>query len=240
MPMEKQNTVENQLAHTITQTEFDSDYDKTAKKLLANKQILAQIMKGCVDEYSECSVEEIAEKYIEGTPEVGTVGVHVDDTNRSPKAPEVITGSNNEDSTLTEGTVRYDVRFDAITPTTANDAASQDVIRLIINVEAQTAFNPGYPLTKRAIYYCSRMISAQHGPIFKKSEYGKIRKVYSIWVCTKPSDEFQNTLTRYSIRPEQLIGNAAEKSENYDLMSVVTICLGKPDEIGRASCRERV
>ena len=45
MPMEKQNTVENQLAHTITQTEFDSDYDKTAKKLLANKQILAQIMK---------------------------------------------------------------------------------------------------------------------------------------------------------------------------------------------------
>jgi predicted transposase YdaD len=26
-----------------------------------------------------------------------------------------------------------------------------------------------------------------------------------------------------------LIGNATEKSENYDLMSVVTICLGKPD-----------
>ena len=229
MPMEKQNTVENQLAHTITQTEFDSDYDKTAKKLLANKQILAQIMKGCVDEYSECSVDEIAEKYIEGTPEVGTVGVHVDDTNRPPKAPEIITGSNNEDSTLTEGTVRYDVRFDAIAPATANDAAQQDVIRLIINVEAQTAFNPGYPLTKRAIYYCSRMISAQHGPIFKRSEYGKIRKVYSIWVCTKPSDEFQNTLTRYSICPEQLIGNATEKSENYDLMSVLTICLGKPD-----------
>ena len=125
--------------------------------------------------------------------------------------------------------IQYDVRFDAIVPTAVHDAASQDVIRLIINVEAQTAFNPGYPLTKRAIYYCSRMISAQHGPIFRKSEYGKIRKVYSIWVCTKPSDKFQNTLTRYSIRPEQLIGNATEKSENYDLMSVVTICLGKPD-----------
>ena len=125
-------------------------------------------MKGCVDEYSECSVDEIAEKYIEGTPEVGTVGVHVDDTNRLPRTPEVITGSNNEDSTLTEGTVHYDVRFDAIAPTSAHDAASQDVIRLIINVEAQTAFNPGYPLTKRAIYYCSRMISAQNGPIFKK------------------------------------------------------------------------
>ena len=208
MPMDKQNTVETQLAHTIIQTEFDADYDKTAKKLLANKQILAQIMKGCVDEYSECSVDEIAENYIEGAPEVGTAGVHVDDTNRPHKALDVITGSNNEDSTLTEGTVRYDVRFDAIAPGTAND-----VIRLIINVEAQTAFNPGYPLTKRAIYYCSRMISAQHGPIFRKSEYGKIRKVYSIWVCTKPSKEFQNTLTRYSIRPEPLIGTAAEKHE---------------------------
>lgn len=51
-------------------------------------------MKGCVDEYSECSVDEIAEKYIEGTPEVDTVGVHVDDTNRLPRTPEVITGSN--------------------------------------------------------------------------------------------------------------------------------------------------
>lgn len=125
--------------------------------------------------------------------------------------------------------IQYDVRFDAIVPTAVHDAASQDVIRLIINVEAQTAFNPGYPLTKRAIYYCGRMISAQHGSIFKKSEYGKIRKVYSIWVCTKPSEKFQNTLTRYSIRPEPLIGNAVEKTENYDLMSVVTICLGKPD-----------
>ena len=213
--------MENQLAHAITQTEYDSSYDKAAKKLLANKQILAQIMKNCVNEYSACSVDEIAEKYIEGTPEVGTVGVHVDDTNRPKKTSDVIVGSNNEDSTLTEGTINYDVRFDAIAPTSEDSTAQKDVIRLIINVEAQTAFNPGYPLTKRAIYYCSRMISAQHGPIFTNSEYGKIRKVYSIWVCTHPTREFQNTLIRYSIRPEQLIGNAVEKSENYDLMSTL-------------------
>ena len=40
--------MENQLAHAITQTEYDLSYDKAAKKLLANKQILAQIMKNCV------------------------------------------------------------------------------------------------------------------------------------------------------------------------------------------------
>ena len=163
-------------------------------------------MKGCVNEYSDCTVDDIVEKYIEGTPEVGSVGVHVDDTNRPKKSTDVIKGSNNEDSTLTEGTLFYDVRFDAIAPKSADSAEQEEVIRLIINVEAQTKFKPEYPLTKRAIYYCSRMISAQHGPIFTKSEYGKIRKVYSIWICTQPSDGFENTLTRYSIKPEQFAG----------------------------------
>ena len=36
-------------------------------------------------------------------------------------------------------------------------------------------------------------------------------------------------MIRYSIRPEMLIGNAVEKTENYDLLSVVTICLGAQD-----------
>ena len=160
--------------------------------LLNLLQGLAQIMKGCVNEYSDCTVDDIIEKYIEGT-------------------------------------LFYDVRFDAIAPKAEDSAEPEKVIRLIINVEAQTKFKPGYPLTKRAIYYCSRMISAQHGPIFTKSEYGKIRKVYSIWICTKPPKNFENTLTRYSIKPEQLIGEAQEETENYDLLSVVIICLGKPD-----------
>ena len=53
--------MENQLAHAITQTEYDLSYDKAAKKLLANKQILAQIMKGCVNEYSDCTVDDIVD-----------------------------------------------------------------------------------------------------------------------------------------------------------------------------------
>ena len=33
----------------------------------------------------------------------------------------------------------------------------------MINVEAQNDFYPGYPLVKRGIYDCSRMISPQYG-----------------------------------------------------------------------------
>ncbi len=226
--MENQRIVENHLAHTIGQTENESRYDKATKKLLANKLVLAHIMKGCVEEYRSCPVNEIAEKYIEGEPEIGAVGVHADDTNRAHRstADSTISGSNSEDATLTEGTIYYDVRFNAIAP--KSDAEPEELIRLIINVEAQNKFKPGYPLTKRAIYYCSRMISAQHGSVFTKSEYEKIKKVYSIWVCTNPPEEFQNSVTRYSIKAESIIGNAAEKTENYDLMSAVMVCLGKP------------
>ena len=186
-------------------------------------------MKGCVNEYSDCTVDDIVEKYIEGTPEVGSAGVHVDDTNRPKKSTDVIKGSNNEDSTLTEGTLFYDVRFDAIAPKSADSAEQEEVIRLIINVEAQTKFKPGYPLTKRAIYYCSRMISAQHGPIFTKSEYGKIRKVYSIWICMKPPQYRENTITRYRLVEEYLVGEGKEPIRNYDLLSIIMLCLGGPD-----------
>ena len=79
MPMEKQGTVENQLAHTIDQTEYDSRYDRTAKKLLANKQILAQIMKGCVNEYSDCTVDDI----------VGTFGVPVEEHRKESEVQQM-------------------------------------------------------------------------------------------------------------------------------------------------------
>ena len=100
---------------------------------------------------------------------------------------------------------------------------------MIVNVEAQNKFYPGYPLIKRGVFYGSRMISAQDGSVFTKSHYEKLRKVYSIWICTNPPKKRENTITRYHITEENLIGNVHEKVEYYDLLSVIMICLGKPD-----------
>ncbi len=47
-------------------------------------------------------------------------------------------------------------------------------------------------------------------------------------MLNKPAVSIKYGVMKFNIRPEQLIGNAVEKSENYDLMSVVTICLGEP------------
>lgn len=62
---------ENYLAQSISQVDADARYDEGVKRLLANKSILAVIMKECVPEYRGCTVREIAEKYIEGEPQIG-------------------------------------------------------------------------------------------------------------------------------------------------------------------------
>lgn len=68
-------------------------------------------MKSCLEEYRDCDVKNIAEKYIEGQPEVGVVPVAPDETNAAR-----IRGIHNEDASLTEGTVTYDIRFLATAP----------------------------------------------------------------------------------------------------------------------------
>lgn len=219
---------ETYLAHTIAQTEYEARYDKAAKKLLADRLVLAHILKGCVPEYRDLNIFDIADKYIEGEPQIGMVGVDMDDTNRGKKHETKVAGLNNEDMSQSEGTVYYDVRFNAAAPS----SYGEEYIRLIINVEAQNRFRPQYPLTKRAVYYCSRLISAQQGTVFTNSEYGKLRKVYSIWICVNPAKDFKNTITRYSFQPENIVGNAAEKKENYDMISIVMVCLGDMDDRG--------
>ena len=57
-------TRENILSQTISiagQSE-STVYDNVCKKLLANKVILAWIMKSCMEEYEDCSIEEITQK----------------------------------------------------------------------------------------------------------------------------------------------------------------------------------
>ena len=150
------------------------------------------------------------------------MAVAADETNRV----SMIRGAGNEDTSLTEGTVTYDIRFFAIAP------VSGELIRLIINIEAQNDFYPGYPLIKRGIYYCCWMISAQYGTEFTNSHYVNIKKVYSIWICMNPPKSRENSITRYYIAEENLVGSVKEQKADYDLMAAVMICLGKEGDSG--------
>ena len=141
------------IAEDIRVTDQNSQYDAACRRLLSDKTILAWIMKSCLAEYRDCDIKEIAEKYIEGTPQVhegepqvSEVPVMPDETNAAK-----IRGVSNVDTSRTEGTVIYDIRFLAVAP------SDGELIQLIVNVEAQGQFYVGYPLIMRAIYYCSRM-----------------------------------------------------------------------------------
>ena len=210
--MDEQTT----LAQGLHITDDSAGYDAACKRVLSEKAILARIMKSCLEEYKNCDVNEIAEKYIEGQPQVSAVPVLPDENST------LINGMDTEDKSVHEGTVTYDIRFRAIVP------GSGERIALTINVEAQNDFYPGYPIIKRGIYYCCRMISSQYGREFTGPHYEKIKKVYSIWICMKPPKSRANTITRYRLVEENLVGEATEPVKNYDLLSIIMLCLGGP------------
>ena len=210
--------VNTPIAEDIRVTDQNSQYDAACRRLLSDKTILAWIMKSCLAEYRDCDIKEIAEKYIEGTPQVHEVPVMPDETNAAK-----IRGVSNVDASRTEGTVIYDIRFLAVAP------SNGELIQLIVNVEAQGQFYVGYPLIMRAIYYCSRMISAQYGTEFVHEEYQNIKKVYSVFICMDPPKNRRNSITRYRLTEENLVGNVKEPVRHYDLMTMVMVCLGGAD-----------
>ena len=202
---------------SLEQTLPKSKGDAACKHILSHKDVLARILVGYVPEFRYCTFEEVANKYIEGDILVSESNVHRDE------GVPLVRGTNGEDSTVNEGVVKYDIKFTALNP------ESEESIGLIINIEAQNKYNPGYSLVRRAIYYCSRLVSAQYGTEFTHSDYDKIKKVYSIWICTNPSQGARHTVTTFNISMDNVLGKLPCSKDEYDLMNVIMVCLGDPN-----------
>ena len=50
--------------------------------------------------------------------------------------------------------------------------------------------------------------------------------MYSIWICINPTKAWKETITKYRISEQNLVGNAHESEENYDKIDVSLVCLG--------------
>lgn len=70
------------------------------------------------------------------------------------------------------------------------------------------------------------MISSQYGTETSDSYYENIKKVYSIWICFNTPKYRKNTITAYSMNKQNLVGSVTEEKENYDMLSVIAVCLG--------------
>ena len=93
----------------------------------------------------------------------------------------------------------YDIRFSVYY------ARQKQRIKLIINVEAQKEFRPGYSLITRGIFYGARILSSQKGTEFTGRDYDNIRKVYSIWICMNAPDYIGNAISFYNIQKSDVI-----------------------------------
>lgn len=203
--------------------ESKAAYDAAAKKLLSFKEVIANILKYAVREFNDCSLQQII-SCIDGEPEISSTFV---DDEYTPN----VDASGVETVSVDDGKRSFDIKLKVKLPTNNEEA------QLIINLESQNDYYPGYTLEKRGIYYLSRLISSQYNVEFQKSDFDKLKKVYSIWICTHAPKGVTNTITEYRFKPEYLVGKVPDVPEKYDLMSLIMINLGSEDKNYRGLIR---
>ena len=199
----------------IKKSDAQKSYDAAAKILLAYKEVIANILKYAVREFKDCTMSEII-SCLNGNPEIGTVPV---DDEFLPK----MDASGIETVSEIEGIRSFDIKFKVKLP-------NNEEAELIINLESQNNYYPGYTLEKRGIYYLSRLISSQYNVEFAKSNFDRLKKVYSIWICTHAPSSVANTITEYRFRPDNIVGIIPDCPQKYDLMSLIMINLGAKDK----------
>ena len=169
------------IRNIIYMSDKDAQYDKIAKEIMGNKNILAYVLVNTVEEFYGMDPKE-AVTYIEGEPYIGIVPTDPGLTNAvRMEEGKKINGLNTENSELNEGVIYFDILFFVRT----RDQKS----KIIVNIEIQKDEPSEYGILNRAIFYVCREISSQKEREFVKSEYNNIKQVYSIWLCLNQIDD---------------------------------------------------
>lgn len=201
---------ETYLSHAICAADAACTYDTNVKYLLADKQILAYILKYTIAEFQDMAVREIL-PCIGNDLEIGTKAVDAGLSNLGR-----VHDTNTEDNVPGEGKVFYDIRFTAY--------LRESEMKFLINVEAQKTSDTiklGYHLDNRIQFYLSRMISAQKLTEFFNSDYDSLKKVRSIWICMDGS-EVGDTIEEISFNRKTLFG-CENYSGSIDLMKGIIV-----------------
>ncbi|MBP5685673.1 MAG: hypothetical protein J6W72_04515 [Candidatus Methanomethylophilaceae archaeon] len=180
-------------------------YDQPFKRMMANGVFTSNILGGFIEELEGKDPEFIV-SCLDLTDE------------------KMIRMRNSESSSVKNGAIYRDVIFDLTVP-------GEGDIKVIVNLEAQIDPRPKYPLEARAAYYASRALSDQKDEIGDR--YGKLCKVYSIWIVMQPLADFRNTVCRYKMEglydPDYM---GTQPIPPCDYMEIVMIGLGAPGEKG--------
>ncbi len=199
------------LAQAIEATnDAGSAYDTNVKFLLADRQILARILKYTISEFSDMEIPEI----------MGSIGDDIEIGMR-PIEPGLsnlgqVKKSDTEDNVPGEGKIFYDIRFSAY--------HLKEKIKFLLNIEAQRSADPqklGYHLENRILFYLSRMISAQKQTEFFHSDYDSIKRVRSIWICLN-DEEDGDSIEEISLARKDIFGKR-KNPYSTDLMKGIIV-----------------
>ena len=210
------------IANTVAAANDKAQYDECAKRLIAQKIILAHILAKTVDEFRDMKPEDIV-AHIEGDPKVGIVPVDPGMTNAArptdASTPYVsdhrLAGLNTEHSEINEGMIRCDIIFYV--------RMKDGLAQVIINIEIQKDEPTQYFLLNRAIFYVSRMVSSQKGRDFVHQNYNDMKRVFSIWLCMNmPS----NSMSYVHLTKEDILEHY-NWNGHLDLLNIVLLGIGR-------------
>ena len=205
------------IADTINRNSYTAKYDASVKEMLADKQILARILKYSLEEFANEELSDIIDSMNE--PDVSNVRMEPGFTNS-----EQVMRTVEEDSVIGEGAIYYDIRFSVY--------HGAELIKMLINIEAQKSTNPtklGYYIDNRIIFYLGRMVSSQKGVEFQNSNYDDLKAVRSIWICMDSADD-EDSINRIRFTQENVYGKQIEL-DNIDKVQGVIIRLRKNENV---------
>lgn len=208
--------METYLSQTIDIVNDNARYDTSVKEVLADKQVLARILKYSLTEFQDDEIDDIISNM--DTPVISKVRMEPGQTNLNK-----IEKTSEEDNIPREGKIFYDIRFSVF--------RGNEQIKFLINIEAQKSTDEnklGYQLDNRIIYYLSRMVSAQKEVEFTRSNYNDLKHVRSIWICMDSEDD-EDSINRICLSQETAFGKEIPLN-NLDKVVGVIIRLRKNED----------
>ncbi|MCD7894359.1 MAG: hypothetical protein LUG60_11790 [Erysipelotrichaceae bacterium] len=199
--MQVQNTIADEL-------DKKTEFDEQCKKILSDPQILAYIVKNCVDECQNISTNYLIQYFKDNPPQTGSEDISISGTK---------------------------IIYDILVSMDASILGIQDKVGLIINIEPQKTRNLHYHLERRCIHNNCRLIAQQKGVDFIHSNYNDLKKVYSIWIVYKHakmddgvigkiSYDYKETGRNYSKGMLNFIKKRIKKIKSYiDLSDIILI-----------------
>ena len=205
-------------ATIMTNSEYGEKYDEACKAYFKYKETLAPVLKYSIQELRDLTNEEI----------INCIdSVSISDMVPVSDVSVEIKNENQELSSVIEKTIRYDIHFRMKNPKLSKE---DFMVYLFIDFEVQNDYrpkNPSYKVENRMVYYMCREISSQLGIVTQKTNYDDIQKIYSIWVCNENiPKKLQNTMTRYHLIREDIIGCTDNCEVDLDLMEGIIIRRG--------------